>query len=147
MTDNEIIKALENCANDEIIFCGGIDCPLHGICAKDTNALEKYALDLINRLKADNKKLENIERLADKTIATLTAEIENLRNIVKTDLLNAKYDFKLSLSDIAEIRAEAIKEFWAKVKEEKITHRNLGEIIYVEIGDEVLKEMVGDSDA
>ena len=39
------------------------------------------------------------------------AEIERLRNIVKADLLTAKEDFKLSLSDITKIRAEAIKEF------------------------------------
>ena len=39
----------------------------------------KNALDLINRLEGENKKNENIIRIADKTIATLNAENESLK--------------------------------------------------------------------
>ncbi len=43
----------------------------------------------------------------------------------------------------SEIRAEAIKEFWEKLKKEKVTHKNFGEMVYVEDGDNLVEEMVG----
>ena len=75
MTDNEIIKALEKfkCVN-----CNGdcakesyddLDCPLN---------LAKFSLALINRLKANEEKNENIIRFADKTIEKQKAEIDIL---------------------------------------------------------------------
>jgi hypothetical protein len=56
MTDNEIIKALECCCGGD----GGKNCyccPLYEV-SPCTNALSKYALDLINRQKAEIERLQ-----------------------------------------------------------------------------------------
>ena len=75
LTDAEVKKALEVC----------IDGYCRGCCYGDTDQrhcrddLMQEALDLINRQEGVNKKNENIIRIADKTIATLQAENENLK--------------------------------------------------------------------
>ncbi len=52
MTDNEIVKALECCGNDE---CS--KCPLQdGVCSEKD--VMKNAIDLINRLQAENEMLK-----------------------------------------------------------------------------------------
>ena len=62
MTDEEIVKALENCANDEMCrecpyFINGIDC--------GNQRSENDYLDLIHRLQSENvKQKAEIERLA-----------------------------------------------------------------------------------
>ena len=63
MTDNEIKKALECCVKSlSSDSCN--ECPLNTTkeCDKDLLAIEKYALDLINRLQAENKRLSKIAR-------------------------------------------------------------------------------------
>lgn len=76
LTDAEVKKALECCSTyHDVSSCQ--NCPLDGKC--EPNLLEQYALDLINRLEGENKKNENIIRIADKTIATLQAENESLK--------------------------------------------------------------------
>ena len=127
MTDNEIIKALECCTHKGgIINCE--PCLIgkqlgYQMCEKN---LMLQCRGLINRQKA---------------------EIEELRNIVKTDLLTAKEDFKLSISDITKIRAEAIKEFAERLtdKAPNITEERF-HILRNEI-DNLVKEMVGDDNA
>ena len=42
------------------------------------------------------------------------------------------------------LKSEARKELFEKIKKEKITHRNLGEIAYIEVIEELLKEMEGE---
>ena len=106
-------------------------------------------MKLLNKLKSDRKDLinnlnDNIEAL-EKIVLEKQAEIERLRNIVKADLLTAKEDFKLSLSDITKIRAEAIKEFWERLKLKKAAVDSW--VVYVESGDNLVKEMVGDDNA
>ncbi len=70
MTDNEIIKALECCASsthsDACVFCPFNELK---ICEVESNGLEKRALDLINRQKAE------IERL--------TVELADMRSAVQ----------------------------------------------------------------
>lgn len=76
LTDSEIVKALE-CFRHRI---------LNSRLAEKVTGREMMsivnALDLINRLQAENEKNENIIRLADKTIETANAEIERLQNRV-----------------------------------------------------------------
>lgn len=94
MTDNEIIKALEHCKRP----IGQHDCEncpyvsSRGMCT--TNMLND-AISLINRQKA---------------------EVERLRNTVKTDFLTATEQLKLSQSEIVQIRTEAVKEFAERLK-------------------------------
>lgn len=87
-TDEEVITALE-CHKKRM--CG--DCPLCGKGCSDK--LLSAIPDLINRQKA---------------------EIERLRNTVKTDFLTVTEKLKLSQSEIGDIRAEAIKEFAERLK-------------------------------
>ena len=69
MTDNEIIKALECCPLDDIGGCRKID-----------------ALDLINRQKAENERLEK-------------------------ELMKCKLEKEMLYQTVEEIKSEAIKEF------------------------------------
>ena len=77
---------------------------------------------VINHQKAEIEKkdieidilIRKKEALNDE-ISDLKAEIERLRNTVKTDFLTAREQLKLSQSEIGQIRAEAIKEFASKL--------------------------------
>ena len=135
------------------------------------NKLKNDSQEIINNLQETVDSLIKIafeyqtenEALNEK-INRQKAEIEELRNIVKTDLLTAKEDFKLSISDITKIRAEAIKEFaeklhdifvskvkkyYCKIKEEysfKFLESYLVDDVLSNI-DYVKKEMVGDDNA
>ena len=92
MTDNEIVKALE-CCDGSFDRCG--ECPLDNVNQEKLRCweLEKSALDLINRLQAEN---------------------ETLRDVVKQNHLirnNGK-------SPLSLIKAEAYKEFAEKSEKE-----------------------------
>ena len=58
MTDNEIIKALECCSDIPEKSCKDNDCPFIAECGADLHILEKSALDLINRQKAEIESLK-----------------------------------------------------------------------------------------
>ena len=112
MTDNEIKKSLECCVKSlSSDSCN--ECPLNTTkeCDKDLLAIEKYALDLINRLKAENERLSKITRPL-----------------------------------IAEIKAEAYKEFAERLKEKSF--KSLGkygitrDVIEVRGIDNLLKEII-----
>ena len=114
MNDNEIIKALECCINNKCI-----ECPLNKMACSESVAMQ-YALDLVNRQKSD---------------------IERLRNTVKTDFLTVTEKIKLSQSEISEIRAEAIKEFAERLKEElRLSTGNNGGFVLSMINN-LLKEL------
>ena len=116
MTDNEIIKALECCVD----WCGNVscwDCPL-----KNTGCIHfdklKETLDLINRQKA---------------------EIERLKGMVsQNEGVLPRYEQL--------IKAEAIKEFAERLKENSIATFSWNGVVLVEEIDNLLKEMVGDND-
>ena len=81
-TDEEVVKALECCTSSTTSeACNGCPFSETDICEKMSNALEIYALDLINRQKAeieelntnlalafDNAKNNTIERIREHTI-------------------------------------------------------------------------------
>lgn len=118
----------------------------------------KQTVDLINRQKADNKKLENIERLADKTIATLTAENdilirkkETLRDEISA--LSAKIErlqgdnVKLHTiipKMLVEAKFEAIRDFAERLKKSTITKFDWNDYVEIYKIDNLVKEMVGD---
>lgn len=142
MTDNEIIKALECCGRVKDNNCE--NCPLTELQLSECTAkAATEALSLIKNQKAEIEKKdieidilirkkealndeisdlkaeieetqENSETLAIALIKA-KAEVESLRNTVKTDFLTARERLKLSQSEIGEIRAEAIKEFASKL--------------------------------
>lgn len=89
LTDNEIVKGLECCVKSlSSDSCN--ECPLNTTkeCDKDSLAIEKYALDLINRLQAQNKDLaETVHNLTLEKDA-LFDKAEELK--VEVERLNGK---------------------------------------------------------
>lgn len=142
MTDNEIIKALEICGDEQNDYCYG--CPYFvedGICTgfnvNRSSFLE--VLDLINRQKAE---IEELYKLLDKKILDIKAqetEIERLNELVAenekafnkmTELYNRAFN------RCRKIKSEAIKEFAERLKSEIYT-------VGFDI-DNLVKEMVGE---
>ena len=124
MTDAEIMKALENCNSTDKMHCL-LKCPYYNYSANCLRSLIDDAIALINRQNEQIEKLENIERIATKTIETQNAEIERLQNTYGTYkvwtipnenvfiLSNAPEDYE-KLKE--RFRAEAIKEFAERLK-------------------------------
>lgn len=166
LTDAKIKKALECCLQSGDDGCP-TDCPLFIGDDSCFSTLLKPTLDLINRQEQELRKCENVERLADKTIATLQAENESLkaeverlqnaykqcaweRDIFAEDMTQEiKKDCSYLMLDIKTIKAEAYKEAFDKVKEEL---KNIAKIdwqggYYYLVGeaffDNLLNELVG----
>ena len=93
--------------------------------------------NLIKRLQAENKKNENIIRLASKTIETANAEIERLK--AEVEWLHFDYTYKIVK---ARAKAEAYKECIEKVKD---LRRNYTGYAFDKKLDNLLKELVGDT--
>jgi hypothetical protein len=174
MTDNEIIKALENCYLKVNIYYCHNECPYNkGIC--DDKQIAKDTLDLINRQKVEISELEaelddlkrddlprckdalrranEIGMAVDKENQELKAEIERLKEENKSltfRLIPARGNGKSSVIKIKTdaIKAEAYKECIEKVKKKAIDYIEFGdadeERYYVEPCDNLLKEMVGE---
>ena len=124
MTDNEIIKAFENCfIKMDAAYCK--ICPYYkGMC--NDSQLAKDTLDLINRQKAE------IERLTDKAERATNAyfiKVEQRKNA----------------------KAEAIKEFAERLRYALIINNEHNTIVFdydftLETIDNLVKEMVGDAE-
>ena len=111
LTDTEItIKALKELL--EVMLCEG---------DLQSSATISHAIDLINRLQARVEKCEKVEHFADKTIATLQAENERLKNayeqcawerdIFAEDMNEEiKKDCSYLMLDIKTIKAEAYQD-------------------------------------
>ena len=139
LTDKEIIKALECCSTG---FCK-TDC--FGFFMTGTNEctthLAKNALDLINRLQAENEMLKSNRHCS-------TCKYSDLRANQQPCIICAdrnKYEPSLKQNNI---KAEAYKEFAERLKEKKLP------CDFVECGlywcvdcvdiDNLLKELVGE---
>lgn len=122
MTDNEIIKALDRCGY--LKDCA--DCPLSGIEGTDKckHLLYINALDLINRLQAENKRLERdlafaetisrarhnkIEKLSGKVVASI-AEIEE-----RDAMLMQQSEIIKRLEQSAKEKADEIERLEAEI--------------------------------
>ena len=167
MTDKEIIKALECCAILDIDFENCKKCPYYECkCGTKEHNMPKDALDLINRLQAENERLEKtqvqyvkaffdefVERLikdfllAKQDNDELNIVLLNKIVVELADSMNSDFNGITDFADL--IRAEAIKEFTERLKElyedENITddmHCSVG-VIKANI-DDVKKEMVGE---
>ena len=160
LTYKEIIKALPNmtygghyCARCKYDNGKGNDrCGVKGC------KIARYALDLINRLQAENEKNENIIRLADKTIETANAEIERLKNAYKQcawerDIFaedmtqEIKKDCSFLMLDIKTIKTEAYKECLEKVEQRDASESDFYIMVKKTEFDNLVKEMVGEDNA
>ena len=158
LTDNEIVKALECCSCETIMYCED-QCPFYKKCMKDEQ-LSKYALDLINRQKAEIDELqleiksynaENNKLKAENS--NLTSDLTSLQN----DLTSAKAEIERltirlrkaehQLDDAMKmyntIKAEAYKEFAEEIFELFPTDKSVTYITRVTVK-HILKELKGD---
>ena len=124
LTDKEIIKALRCCLGDsEYIECE--ECPLYCVGANcQSSELHKYALNLINRQRA---------------------EIEELKNYVNRCKSGREYWVKCLL----EKPNEALKEFAERMRECCVSNSDLSADAYLSVTTDincVLKEMVGEEE-
>ena len=142
LTDAEIKKALEICTSEHLGCEDG--CPLDGMNCGDE--IPKLALDLINRQEGVNEKNENIIRVADKTIATLNAEVERLQDSI--DRYNIQVANQREQIDKYEPIKETLSVFWETMlsigvekRKEKPTLEEFAEAIQ-EIKAEAYKECI-----
>lgn len=110
MADNEIIKALECCANNtNDSVCYENKCPLFG--QKCIDILSKNALDLINRQKAEIERLKTVKKHIDTVIHRDCEYVSN-------ESYNEAFQKALArLYDNTNAKSEAIKEFAEKIDE------------------------------
>lgn len=146
-TDNEIIKALELCSADE---CWCDDCPYENLCT-DTD-ITKFALDLINRQKAEIERLKTENKDISEQFRILDVECERLEKAnekqkAEIERLKSPCEMQIEVSEKIEnsIKVGAVKEFAERLKEkawhgiwETINHVDVDEI------DNLVKEMVGE---
>ena len=133
LTDSEIVKALEYCLKDGYEKCK--KCQYYGTVMCTTELLSN-ALDLINRLQAENERLKDFTSSKCEDCAGCTSW--------KCDCANIE----------AQAKAEAYKECIEKVKEEIYSQphsRSLEASVerarIIKIFDNLLKEMVGEDNA
>jgi 50S ribosomal subunit-associated GTPase HflX len=159
MTDNEIIKALEEWRKELVsdyqrlkLLDAPMDCfeESHG----DTITNLTNALDLINRQKAEVLRLQNkVEILemekqmskedSDKSKAAAMGVIK--RQDAEIERLNKAIDnYETCLEKIETIKAEAVKEFAERLKEKERPAFPLAMVIDVYEIDNLVKEMVGE---
>ena len=121
MNDADIIKALECCVKSAHLGeCFENKCPLVSEegCKVGKETLYPYALDLINRQKADLKIAENINHLQMEELQSQKAEIERLQKENKIFSVNADTAFQDGLNEAQDLYAEQIKN---EVRAEAIT--------------------------
>ena len=148
MTDNEIVKVLECCANNNCTY----DCPFyHDSCIKckySSSEIIRFAFDLINRQKAE------IERLKDETEVI---KLEEVCGYQKGEIqrLNFEISRRYSQKELNERikfhNNKAIKEFYKKFNKELAYLEEFGVLVSAKavrgIAYNIKKEMVGDDNA
>ena len=126
MTDSEVVKALECCANNpNDCVCYESKCPLFG--QKCIDILSKNALDLITRQKAVIKNLTSGK-------CVYLSDDETTEYCVEGPCPNYKTE--------AQIKVEAYKEFAERLKEWFRKESEVYKLI-----DNLLKELVGENNA
>ena len=120
MNEKEIITAWKCCSN--VITSSCKECPLHlTYNANCVRELMRVSLDLFNRTKAENERLQK--------------EAERWENAMMGECMLSACPNK------EQLKSEAYREFAEKVKTKKFTHKNFGELVYVEDIDTTLKEL------
>ena len=150
MTDNEIIKELEEMAAFKSLNLGCRKILLHAINLfnhqnaeiEQLKAVRNAELDTIHTLGDDYEKaLEEINRLK--------AEIERLQHY-KQSYEDLKAEHLETIKAIKQDKTEAVKEFWIKLKNycdsEVQFDSTADEYAFERFGNLILKEMVGDAE-
>lgn len=131
MNDNDIIKALECCTNERVALCG--ECPYDHDCYIGKNTMLENARDLITHQKSEIESLE----------------MENQSKFDKWKLLDdiTKKRYAELYEEAKDVvRAEAIKEFAERLKDELFNNGyDSPDVDFDYFIDNLVKEMVGDT--
>lgn len=159
-TDEEIIKGLEcmlGMINNDIeysIDCNGCAFEDNALCSETcSEGIAKYALDIINRQKAEIEALYQINAKSEKEIYELRKELLSKENLEESFKKSVK-DFDKRLEKIVKLeRAAAYKKFADKLEEKYGIFTPLGvnwieEAMAVRVSDidKILKEMLGEEE-
>lgn len=139
MTENENINALRDLAEQAN---GMINWEINSDGARKIYETVISTLDLIDRLKAEIEALDFLIKESNKLVERQDKAINRLQ----ADNSSMQSTLAKMSMGVEEAKAEAIKEFAERLKKEKFTHTNFGELVYVEDIDNLVKEMVGDND-
>lgn len=143
MTDKDIIKALECCADEMGCIKG---CPCFDPKAKGSHCkvskkleLEKLTIDLINRQQAE---IERLKAKCENTQIGYNFAEDEIKNLKKD-----KYKLQKALNQSEDYRviakAEAIEEFAERLKAVSHPYADTQMVFELQI-DNLLKEMVGE---
>ena len=131
ITDEEVIKALECCASAE---CGKCKWEPRGDCYRGSmecnDDLMREALDLIKRQRAEIERLHSEVKEKTETIVFL-----------KDQATGWSIDFCNLKAKLNTAKAEAIKEFADKLKEELTTGAAVMRVSVLNIIDDLVKEL------
>lgn len=159
LTDKEIVKALE----DEIHLAEYVD---SDYCSNVNLEIIKFALDIISRhqteienLKVENQSFRSAANSLKMHYEEAQAEIEGLkkteieiddfcRRLCRMRMLNGNViaSYEDLQNYIQQEKSEVIKEFAEKLKEKAMQKFDWNEYVEVEDIDNLVKEMVGDSE-
>ena len=141
MTDNEIIKALECCKKDDCDNCPND----FGNCYAN---LSGYALDLINRQKAEIERLRKEVNLVSIQFQDAQERYEEVQTEIEQWKEEANKYQKLwciAIDDIEAAKSEIYKEFAEHLKERwSNNYYDSPDVDFDEFVDNLLKEMVGE---
>ena len=145
MTDNEIIKALECCKNDDCDNCPND----FGNCYAN---LSGYSLELINRQQEEIDRLRKEVNLVSIQFQDLQERYEEVQTEIEQWKEEANKYQKLwctSVDDIETAKSEAYKEFAERLKDgaqmaDCFDSYNM--VVGTHFIDNLLKEMVGETD-
>lgn len=123
MTDNEIIKALECCINDHCTT----SCPMNNttdVRLECKYLIAKYALDLINRQKAEIEALiagqETLQKYRDEEINRLEIELKAMRgaaNSYKAEVERLQKENDVLIETYSKCQIAIIKESIERIKQ------------------------------
>ena len=123
-TDEDVIKALEHCTSSTTSeACNG--CPFNqsNICEQMSNGLEIYALDLINRQRAELKalKMDNDQLQSDIVNATMNLEsVQHKLDEARAEIEQLNGNLKFVRGTVERQKAE-IERLHSEVKEKTET--------------------------
>lgn len=135
LTDSEIVKALEICANEETDLCTDYPC-LVDDCCTGYHYREDFVTTVLDLIKRKDAEIERLEKARQKQAQFLGEE------------RGQKYEL---INKITKAKSEAINEFAEKLKcrshRFKTIDRIFVDCIPLDYIDNLVKEMVGESNA
>lgn len=151
LTDEDIVEGLERCISTTTAeACVGCPFGKQKLCNKDHWALERYALDLIKRQKAENDSAK-LKSSKDKT--------QKLKGVKECPKCVYEYDDEITeycvqgpcsnFKTVEQIKVEAYKEFAERIRECCNSNNELSGDAWLSVTTDincVLKEMAGEKE-